>query len=338
MEGLHGRHGQRPGPRQRRALPRIRPSAPTDKTQSARPTTSTRPGTTRSCTSTRSSTDPACAAQRRAAARTAGRPRPARRPLPTSRSSHPTSATTATTPAAPTASPAVSCVDRRFLASGCRKILSSPAYKEDGMLIITFDEAEATSTPPRAAASSPGPNTPAPGHRRPRRRARRRGRAVAVRQAGTRHATPYNHYSLLAQRRGHLRAGPSRVRGAGGLQPFGADVFDNPTGVNGFGSRGAGYRLVASDGGAFTYGSAPFVGSAGGIRPEPAGVVGSGHAAGMATGWRLRTAACSPSATPVPRIDGRAEAEPADRGDGGRRPIGPRLLVGGLGRWDLRLR
>ena len=59
---------------------------------------------------------------------------------------------------------------------------------------------------------------------------------------------------------------------------------------------GAGYWLVASDGGVFAFGDA--------------GVL---------------------------RVDGRRAAEPADRGDGGD-AVGRRLLVGGVGRWHLRLR
>jgi phosphatidylinositol-3-phosphatase len=82
------------------------------------------------------------------------------------------------------------------------QILSSPGYKDHGLLIVTFDEAEGE--PPDGDASAccdeqPGPNTPNPGGPIP---GPGGGRVGAVMlspciQPGTVDETPYNHYSML---------------------------------------------------------------------------------------------------------------------------------------------
>ena len=100
-----------------------------------------------------------------------------------------TSATTATTSRARTASPAASTQADRWLRDHVPQILASPAYKDHGLLIVTFDEAEAeaarATTRARAATSSRAP-TPQPRAAivGPGRRADRRRAAVAVHQAG----------------------------------------------------------------------------------------------------------------------------------------------------------
>ena len=88
----------------------------------------------------------------------------------------------------------------RWLREWAPKILGSPAFKRDGMLIVTFDEADlsgpnsdssaccgVTSTP---NAAQPGLNGPGGG---------RTGTIVISRftKPGTTNRTPYNHYSLL---------------------------------------------------------------------------------------------------------------------------------------------
>src|SRR4051812_31702014 len=80
-------------------------------------------------------------------------------------------------------------------------ILASPAYRQDGMVIVTFDEAGGLGANPlddRACCNElPGPNTPMPGIFGPG-----GGRIGAVVLSpfvtpGTVTDTPYNHYSLL---------------------------------------------------------------------------------------------------------------------------------------------
>ena len=101
---------------------------------------------------------------------------------------------------------------------------------------------------------------------------------------------------------------------------------------------GKGYWEVASDGGLFAFGDATFYGSMGG---QPLNAADRGHDAppppARATGRWPATAACSPSARPVLRLDGRQAPERADRRHG-RNARRPGLLGGGQRRRAVRLR
>ena len=87
----------------------------------------------------------------------------------------------------------------RWLKTWVPRILASPAYRKDGLLVITFDEAD---TNDKAGADAccgegPGPNSPLPGIY-----GMGGGRTGAVLlspflKAGTWNNTAYNHYSLL---------------------------------------------------------------------------------------------------------------------------------------------
>jgi hypothetical protein len=136
------------------------------------------------------------------------------------------------------------CVDGRpgglqsindFLRVWVPRITSSPAFKKDGLLVITFDEAEpGDASGAEACCGEPtGPNTPMPGLYGPG-----GGRTGAVLlspyiKAGTRSDVPYNHYSALRSYEDLLgiRTGGTDGKGhlgyaaAGGLTTFGADVF-----------------------------------------------------------------------------------------------------------------
>lgn len=112
-----------------------------------------------------------------------------------------------------------------FLAEWVPRILASPAFRKDGLLVVTFDESDS----PQSDASSccgeaPGPNSTAPGIAGPgggRVGAVVVGRAV---KAGSTSARPYNHYSLLASIEdlfglpylGYAKTVPTR---------FGSDVY-----------------------------------------------------------------------------------------------------------------
>lgn len=84
----------------------------------------------------------------------------------------------------------------RFLKRWVPKILDSPAYRKNGLLIVTFDEGEDSSE--ACCISDPGPNVRMPGLDGPG-----GGRTGAVLlspriKAGTTDRTAHNHYSLLA--------------------------------------------------------------------------------------------------------------------------------------------
>ena len=109
------------------------------------------------------------------------------------------------------------------------KIEASPAFRKDGLLVITTDEAEPPSDASACCGEQPGPNSPLPGITAPG--GGRTGTVVIGRcvSRGTQDATPYNHYSLLrsiedlfgirtggSDGKGHLG-----YAGASGLAAFG---------------------------------------------------------------------------------------------------------------------
>jgi phosphatidylinositol-3-phosphatase len=87
-----------------------------------------------------------------------------------------------------------------FLRKWVPKILTSPSYRQGGMLIITFDEAE-TADGTSCCDEPPGPNVKQPGLSGPGDRSGggRTGALILSRhvRAGSTNATPYNHYALL---------------------------------------------------------------------------------------------------------------------------------------------
>jgi len=101
------------------------------------------------------------------------------------------------------------------------RIMGSAAYKKDGMLVVTFDEADTTST--ACCGEKPGPNSAKPGLTGPG--GGRVGAVVLSRfvKPGTRNATPYNHYSLLATIESAF--GLKRLGYAARARAFGADVL-----------------------------------------------------------------------------------------------------------------
>ncbi|MDX6667669.1 MAG: phosphatidylinositol-3-phosphatase, partial [Solirubrobacteraceae bacterium] len=118
-----------------------------------------------------------------------------------------------------------------FLKTWVPLIMGSPAYKQGGLLLITFDEAEGT--PPGGDASAccnqpPGPNTPNPG-----------GPIIGPGgglvgmvalspwiRAGSINATPYNHYAMLRSVEDLFGLSHLGYAGQAGLRAFGDDVFN----------------------------------------------------------------------------------------------------------------
>jgi hypothetical protein len=116
----------------------------------------------------------------------------------------------------------------QFLQTWVPKITSSPAYQQDGMLIILFDEASGDSSAccnempgPYDAANGIMPGGSGPGG----------GQVGAVMlsqfiKPGTKSTVSYNHYSMLGTVEDIF--GLPRLADAVGTTPFGSDIFTNP--------------------------------------------------------------------------------------------------------------
>jgi phospholipase C len=129
------------------------------------------------------------------------------------------------------------CVDGRagglvsadaWLQTWVPKILNSPAFKADGMLVITADEADSpTSDATACCGEAPGPNTLLPGIL-----GMGGGRVGALvispwTAGGTWSTTPYNHYSLLASIEEIFAQPYLGYAQTPGLDRFGLDVYNN---------------------------------------------------------------------------------------------------------------
>ncbi|HWY61737.1 MAG TPA: alkaline phosphatase family protein [Rhizomicrobium sp.] len=129
------------------------------------------------------------------------------------------------------------CVDGRpgglissdqFLRDWVPIILNSPAYRSDGLIVVTFDEAGGGEAEDSAACCNevamPGARLP-PGRNGPG-----GGRIGAVLVSpfiagGTASAQPYNHFSLLRTAEDIFNLPHLGLAGAPGLRAFGRDVF-----------------------------------------------------------------------------------------------------------------
>jgi hypothetical protein len=129
------------------------------------------------------------------------------------------------------------CVDGRpgglasvntWLQTWVPKILNAPAFKTDGMLVITADESDGPQTDASACCGEgPGPNSPLPGIT-----GLGGGRIGALvishwTTGNTWSTTPYNHYSLLASLEEIFGLTKLGYAGAAGLNRFGLDVYNN---------------------------------------------------------------------------------------------------------------
>ena len=132
-------------------------------------------------------------------------------------------ATCVNQPGAPTAGANIDA----FLATWVPKITGAPAFKRDGLLIVTFDEADVTGPGADATAccnEQPGPAAALPGLTGPG-----GGRTGTVLispfiKPGTVSTVPYNHYSTLATIEGLF--GLAKLGQAASVTAmFGRDVF-----------------------------------------------------------------------------------------------------------------
>lgn len=130
----------------------------------------------------------------------------------------------------------------QFLKRVVPLIQASPAYQQDGIILVTLDESGDVGTPAGATSccgEPTGPNTPAPGQVGPG--GGRIGTIVVSKRfvkPGTVSDVPYNHYSFLRSMEDLFRIGPTAsipgsdgrghlgYAGAAGLAPFGKDVYD----------------------------------------------------------------------------------------------------------------
>ncbi|HEV7572763.1 MAG TPA: alkaline phosphatase family protein [Thermoanaerobaculia bacterium] len=126
------------------------------------------------------------------------------------------------------------CVDGRpgglvsadlFLRSWVPRILGSPAWTENGLLIITFDEA-GSSDASACCNEMPGLNTTNPGGTGPG--GGRTGAVLISRfiQPGSVNDTPYNHYALLRSIEDLFALPHLGFAAQPDLKPFGADVYN----------------------------------------------------------------------------------------------------------------
>jgi phosphatidylinositol-3-phosphatase len=115
-----------------------------------------------------------------------------------------------------------------FLARWVPLIQASPAYRDHGAILVTFDESESGA---ESCCNEPmGPNTINNGGPQPGNGGGRVGAVVVSPcvRPGTVTQTPYNHYSTLHWVEDNFDLGYLGDAGANGLIGFGSDVFDRP--------------------------------------------------------------------------------------------------------------
>jgi hypothetical protein len=118
----------------------------------------------------------------------------------------------------------------KFLKLWVPRILGSPGFAQHGLLIVTYDEANQSST--AACCSEPtGPNTPLPGITGPG-----GGQTGTVLISpyitpGGVNKTAYNHLGLLRSLEDIFNVGYLGYAAQAGLKAFGTDVYTNPAGA-----------------------------------------------------------------------------------------------------------
>ena len=116
-----------------------------------------------------------------------------------------------------------------FLQNWVPKITASPAYKQDGLLMVLFDEAP-TSDTSSCCGEIAGPGSPSPGIGGPG-----GGQTGAVLLSpciapGTVTMTPYNHYAMLASVEDLFGLSHIGYAAGPGATAFGSDIYNRPCG------------------------------------------------------------------------------------------------------------
>jgi phosphatidylinositol-3-phosphatase len=119
----------------------------------------------------------------------------------------------------------------RFLMNWVPRILGSPGYRAGGLLVITFDEAEASGSEADASACCGEPQFPNTPNNGGRVMGPGGGRAGAVLlspfvRAGSSNTTAYNHFSFLRSVEDLFGLTHLGFAARPGLKPFGPDVFN----------------------------------------------------------------------------------------------------------------
>lgn len=128
-----------------------------------------------------------------------------------------------------------------WLADNVPAILNSPAFDDNGLLMVTFDEAEGGDNPTddaSACCNEPtGPNTINPGGLAPGPGGGRIGAVLVSNciEPGTVDTTDYNHYSMLRSVENFFGLPKLGYSGQAGLSSFGNEVFTEPDCVAGGG-------------------------------------------------------------------------------------------------------
>lgn len=114
-----------------------------------------------------------------------------------------------------------------FLQKWVPLILNSPGYRDDGMLIVTYDEAENTQDS-SACCNERAANTPSPGGPNPGPGGGKVGAIVISPfvKPGTVDNTPYNHYSMLRGVEDLFGVEHLGYAAQDGLEPLGPKVFN----------------------------------------------------------------------------------------------------------------
>lgn len=130
-----------------------------------------------------------------------------------------------------------------FLKTWAPRIMRSPAYRQGGALIVTFDESESGAEAGGFVPS--GPNTPLQGITGPG--GGRTGTLVVspYAKAGSSTAAAYNHYSLLRTTEDVFGLGHLGYAARSEVKPFGADVFNGPGPVSSC-TAGSGLRAASA--------------------------------------------------------------------------------------------
>jgi phosphatidylinositol-3-phosphatase len=119
-----------------------------------------------------------------------------------------------------------------FLRKWVPQIQASPAYREGGLIVVTFDEAEAGPGGDADSSSCCGqpqfPNTPNNGGPTPGSGGGRTGAVLLSPfvKAGSTNQTAYNHFSLLRSVEDMFELDHLGYADQTSLKPFGSDVFD----------------------------------------------------------------------------------------------------------------
>jgi phosphatidylinositol-3-phosphatase len=114
-----------------------------------------------------------------------------------------------------------------FLRAWVPRIVRSPAYRDGGLLAITFDESDGSDST-ACCGEQPGPGSPDPGGPTPGPGGGRVGAVLLSPfvEPGTTNLTPYNHYSFLRSIEDLFGLAHLGYAGQSGLRAFGADVFN----------------------------------------------------------------------------------------------------------------